>query len=118
LFERERKTWTWSSFPMLAIACPAAPALAQGLDVGLATGSDAAWMDRTFEGSEHWRMLSRGHLDQSPTSAPNAILVLCAAREDHRSALYAVSADGRVRQRLVLADGDVREPAWSPCRQR
>jgi TolB protein len=32
--------------------------------------------------------------------------------------LYAVSADGRVRQRLVLADGDVREPAWSPYRQR
>ena len=26
--------------------------------------------------------------------------------------------DGRVRQRLVLADGDVREPAWSPYRQR
>jgi TolB protein len=30
--------------------------------------------------------------------------------------LYAVSADGRVRQRLVLSDGDVREPAWSPYR--
>ena len=29
-----------------------------------------------------------------------------------------VSADGRVRQRLVLADGDVREPAWGPFRQR
>ncbi len=26
------------------------------------------------------------------------------------------AADARVRQRLVLADGDVREPAWSPYR--
>ena len=32
--------------------------------------------------------------------------------------LYAVSADGRVRQRLVLAEGDVRKPAWSPYRKR
>ena len=39
-----------------------------------------------------------------------------AAREGGRGVLYAVSADGRVRQRLVLADGDVREPAWSPYR--
>ena len=29
-----------------------------------------------------------------------------------------VSADGLVRQRLVLTDGDVREPAWGPYRQR
>jgi len=27
-----------------------------------------------------------------------------------------LAADARVRQRLVLADGDVREPAWSPYR--
>jgi TolB protein len=32
--------------------------------------------------------------------------------------LYAVSADGRVRQRLGLAEGDVREPSWGPFRQR
>ena len=45
-------------------------------------------------------------------------MVLYAAREGHRSVLYAVSADGRVRHRLVLAEGDVREPAWSPYRKR
>ena len=42
--------------------------------------------------------------------------LLYAAREGGRGVLFAVSADGRVRQRLVLADGDVREPAWSPYR--
>ena len=33
-----------------------------------------------------------------------------------RGVLYAVSADARVRQRLVVANADVREPAWSPYR--
>jgi TolB protein len=43
---------------------------------------------------------------------------LYAATEGRRGVLYAVSADGLVRQRLVLSDGDVREPAWGPYRQR
>ncbi|HEY5802631.1 MAG TPA: Tol-Pal system protein TolB, partial [Lysobacter sp.] len=42
--------------------------------------------------------------------------ILYAAREGRRGVLYAVSSDARVRQRLVLADGDVREPAWGPFR--
>ena len=64
------------------------------------------------------RALSPGNLDESPSFAPNGSMILYAAREGTRGVLYAVSADGRVRQRLVLADGDVREPAWSPFRQR
>jgi TolB protein len=62
--------------------------------------------------------LSPGNLDESPSYAPNGSMILYAAREGSRGVLFAVSADGRVRQRLVLADGDVREPAWSPFRQR
>jgi TolB protein len=31
--------------------------------------------------------------------------------------LYSVSDDGMVRQRLVLSDGDVREPSWGPYRE-
>jgi len=31
--------------------------------------------------------------------------------------LSAVSADGRVRQRLTVNAGDVREPAWGPFSQ-
>ena len=64
------------------------------------------------------RPVSVGSLDESPSFAPNASMILYAATEGPRGVLYAVSADGRVRQRLVLADGDVREPAWSPYRQR
>ncbi len=77
-----------------------------------------AIMDRSLGGSGEFRTLSPGNLDESPSFAPNASMVLYAAREGSRGVLYAVSADGRVRQRLVLADGDVREPAWSPFRQR
>ena len=69
-------------------------------------------------GSPRWSMLSPGSLDESPSFAPNASMVLYAAREGSRGVLYAVSADARVRQRLVLANGDVREPAWGPFRQK
>ena len=64
------------------------------------------------------KAISPGNLDEHPSFAPNASMIIYAATEGTRGVLYAVSADGRVRQRLVLADGDVREPAWSPYRQR
>ncbi len=90
-----------------------------GKKIAVAQGSGnnyrIAMMDSSL-GSPRWSMLSPGSLDESPSFAPNASMVLYAAREGRRGVLYAVSADARVRQRLVLADGDVREPAWSPYR--
>lgn len=74
-----------------------------------------AIMDRSL-GSDRWDTLSPGSLDESPSFAPNGSMIIYAAREGRRGVLYAVSADGRVRQRLVLADGDVREPSWGPFR--
>jgi TolB protein len=74
-----------------------------------------AVLDRTTGAS---KAISPGSLDDHPSFAPNASMLIYAATEGPRDVLYAVSADGRVRQRLVLADGDVREPAWSPFRQR
>ena len=76
-----------------------------------------ALLDRSL-GSPRWSLLSPGSLDESPSFAPNGAMLLYAAREGRRGVLYAVSTDGRVRQRLVLAEGDVREPAWSPLRKR
>jgi TolB protein len=90
-----------------------------GKKIAVAQGSGntyrIAMMDSSL-GSPRWSSLSPGSLDESPSFAPNASMVLYAAREGGRGVLYAVSADARVRQRLVLADGDVREPAWSPYR--
>ncbi len=90
-----------------------------GKKMAVAQGSGSvyriAMLDRSL-GSPRWSMLSPGSLDESPSFAPNASMVLYAAREGGRGVLYAVSSDARVRQRLVLANGDVREPAWGPYR--
>ena len=77
-----------------------------------------AVVDRERGGAGAVRLISPGPLDESPSFAPNASMVLYAAREGNRGVLYAASIDGSVRQRLALPDGDVREPAWGPFRQR
>lgn len=74
-----------------------------------------AIMDKSLGGQV--KFVSPGSLDESPSFAPNASMLLYASTEGSHGVLYAVSADGRVRQRLVLSDGDVREPAWGPYRQ-
>jgi TolB protein len=66
-----------------------------------------------FENSR-FAVLTPGKMDESPSFAPNGSMILYATREGARGVLSAVSADGNVRQRLVLSEGDVREPAWSP----
>ena len=90
-----------------------------GKHVAMARGAGNVYriavLDKTTGES---KAISPGNLDESPSYAPNASMIIYAATEGSRGVLYAVSADGRVRQRLVLADGDVREPAWSPYRQR
>jgi TolB protein len=58
--------------------------------------------------------LTDGTLDDSPTYAPNGKMVLYEAQVGGRGQLAAVSGDGRVRQRLTSAAGDVQDPAWGP----
>ena len=52
--------------------------------------------------------------DESPSFAPNGRLLLYATDVGGRGILAAVSADGRMRQRLTIQAADVREPAWGP----
>ncbi|HEX6834442.1 MAG TPA: Tol-Pal system beta propeller repeat protein TolB [Rudaea sp.] len=90
-----------------------------GKKIAMAQGAGNVYriavLDRTTGES---KPISPGSLDESPSFAPNASMILYAATEGSRDVLYAVSANGAVRQRLVLADGDVRSPAWGPYRQR
>ena len=65
-------------------------------------------------GDEKIEVLTNGRLDESPTFAPNGRLILYATTERGRSALAAVSIDGRFRQRLSIDETGVRDPAWSP----
>ena len=55
--------------------------------------------------------------DESPSFSPNGRMILLATVTGGRGVLSAVSADGAVKQRLSIAAGDVREPAWGPFTQ-
>ena len=52
--------------------------------------------------------------DESPSFAPNGRMLLLATVVGGRGVLSAVSSDGRIKQRLSISAGDVREPAWGP----
>jgi len=59
-------------------------------------------------------VLTDGRLDESPSFAPNGSMIIYATRYRGKGVLSAVSTDGRVKQRLALQSGDVRDPVWSP----
>lgn len=75
-----------------------------------------ALMDSSL-GSPRWSLISPGSLDEAPSLAPNAAMVVYAGRAGAGGALYVVSTDGRVRERLPAAGADIRDPAWSPYRE-
>ena len=60
------------------------------------------------------RILTEGRLDESPSFAPNGAMIIYATKVKGKGELAAVSVDGRVKQRLTLQAGDVREPNWAP----
>jgi TolB protein len=60
------------------------------------------------------QILTDSDRDESPSFSPNGRMILLATVINERGVLSAVSADGRVKQRLSTAAGDVREPAWGP----
>ncbi|MDI5932972.1 Tol-Pal system beta propeller repeat protein TolB [Halomonas sp. M4R5S39] len=59
-------------------------------------------------------VISESNRDESPSVAPNGTMVIFATQQGNSGVLGAVSADGRASFRLPSAQGDVREPAWSP----
>ena len=72
---------------------------------------NVAWLDLP---SRQMQILTSGSLDQSPTFAPNAKMILYASEVKGRGILSAVSSDGRIKQRFTAQSGDIREPAWGP----
>ena len=64
--------------------------------------------------SRQTQILTDSQKDESPSFAPNGRMILIATEIGGRGVLSAVSVDGRIKQRLSVAAGDVREPAWGP----
>lgn len=67
--------------------------------------------------SRQVQVLTDSSKDESPSFAPNNRMILIATETGGRGVLTAVSSDGRIKQRLSVAAGDVREPAWGPYAQ-
>lgn len=59
-------------------------------------------------------ILTRTGADESPSLSPNGRMLIYATRENGRSVLTVISADGGAAYSLPAAEGDVRDPAWSP----
>jgi len=67
--------------------------------------------------SRQAQVVSDSNKDESPSFAPNSRMILIATEIGGRGVLSAVSSDGRIKQRLTVAAGDIREPAWGPYYQ-
>ena len=52
--------------------------------------------------------------EKKPSFAPNGKLVLFATEHLGRGILATVSSDGRVKQKMIPQQGDIREPMWGP----
>jgi len=63
------------------------------------------------------QQVTEGPLDESPSYSPNGSMILYASTDKFQGVLAAVSSDGRFKQKLVLSEGDVREPTWGPFRK-
>jgi len=63
------------------------------------------------------RVLTKGHLDESPSFAPNGATLIYSERDGNRAVLGTVSVDGLTGLRLKSEQGEVREPAWGPFGQ-
>lgn len=61
-----------------------------------------------------FRVLTNTNGDESPSFAPNGVMILYATRSKGRGVLAGVSVDGRVQIELGENSGEVREPAWGP----
>ncbi len=63
-------------------------------------------------------MLSNGQMDETPTLAPNGTMVAYTTLRGGQNTLAVVSDNGKAKQFLRSALGDIRYPAWSPYLHR
>lgn len=64
--------------------------------------------------SKKIRLLTNTRLDESPSVAPNGTMVIYAMKKGSKVMLGVVAVASKLQYQLPSAQGDVREPAWSP----
>lgn len=65
--------------------------------------------------SETEQQISNGPLDESPTFAPNNHMILYASKNlKGQGILILTSLDGSTKNQLVVSNGHIKDPAWSP----
>lgn len=65
--------------------------------------------------SEISELISDGPLDETPTFAPNNSMILYATKNSQgQGILISSSLDGRTKNQLLVSNGHIREPSWSP----
>lgn len=65
--------------------------------------------------SETTQLISSGPLDETPTFAPNNHMVLYATKNElGQGILISTTLDGSVKNELLVSNGNIREPSWSP----
>lgn len=60
------------------------------------------------------RVLTQTKHDESPSFSPNGRMLVYATEKNNKSILAAVTIDGRIQQRVILNEQNVRGPTWSP----
>jgi TolB protein len=60
------------------------------------------------------RQVSDTSDDERPSFAPNGRLIVYATRVRGSDVLMTTTLDGKIKSRLVISSGDVREPCWGP----
>jgi TolB protein len=69
---------------------------------------------RTELDSGDEQVLTRTGSDESPSIAPNGRMLIYATRQGNDNVLTVISTNGGAAYTLPAANGDVRDPAWSP----
>ena len=77
-----------------------------------ASGYHIAWRD--LVGNRAVRLLSSNVLDESPSVAPNGVMMIYSTKSNQKGILSFVSVSGEVEYKLTSSVGDLIEPAWSP----
>jgi len=86
-----------------------------GKSIAMVHGGEGRFRIAIMELDEnHVTVLTNSQLDESPSFSPNGNMIIYATTRGGGTELAAVSADGRVHQRLALQEGEVREPDWGP----